>query len=131
MWMIFKGSVTSFFAGWMVSMMVGCASSPIAGKWQYSEGNTVIGLDIQGKETCELSLLRFVSSDLKRKCRYERNALHVKQDAQSPIEHYLIYLHDEQGRCDAFADFEFTHDTHANLITFLVGEAPFYMQKQP
>lgn len=125
--MILKGCV----AGLVVLMTAGCASNPVAGNWQYADGNTVIGLNLKGKEACELSLLRFVSSDLKRKCRYELNKMHVKKDAQSPIEHYLVYLHDEQGRCDAFADFEFTHDTHANLVTFLVGEAPFYMQKLP
>lgn len=112
-----------------MAAITGCASSPVSGNWKYSDGNTKIGLDLLDGEACELSLSRFVSQDLKRQCRYELNKMKVK-NAEAAQKSYLIYLHDDAGRCDAFADFEFIHDSNSGLLTFLVGDTPFYMQKQ-
>lgn len=124
------GTFLKVFAGvWVVVITAGCTSNPVVGDWRYSDGNTVIDLSVQDKEACELSLSRFVNKDLKRACRYELNKMKVKA-ADSPVQSYLVYLHDDAGRCDAFADFEFTHDVNSGLLTFLVGDTPFYMQQQ-
>ncbi|HEY7772408.1 MAG TPA: hypothetical protein VIC26_04450 [Marinagarivorans sp.] len=113
-------------------LLTGCASNPLEGQWQYSDGNTTIGLDLQDGERCELSLSRFVRDDLQRVCRYELNKYGVESgviDAKEDRERYLIFLHDDAGNCDAFADFEFAYDKEAGLVHFLVGDTPFAMQK--
>lgn len=115
-----------------LSLLAGCASNPLEGQWQYSDGNTTIGLDLQSDDRCELSLSRFVRDDLKRVCRYELNKYGVESgviNAETDRERYLIFLHDDAGNCDVFADFEFAYDKDAGLVHFLVGDTPFAMQK--
>lgn len=113
----------------VLSLLTACSSNPIQGRWQFSDGSTVIGLTLAGDDECELSLSRFIRDDLKKSCRYEPNK-EVTKSIDSEGQHgYLLFLKDEAGRCDVFPDFEFFHDEVAGLVTFLVGDTPFIMQK--
>ena len=111
-----------------VALTAGCVSNPLKGGWRYSDGNAVIGLEVKKGDECEIRLSRFLGKDLKKSCRYEPNKQAVSPSATSP-KSYLLYLRNDEGQCDVFADFEFIHDSQAGIVTFLVGDTPFKMQK--
>ena len=119
---------TLLMLGVALSSLAGCATNSLQGQWQYSDGNTMIGLNLQSEELCELSLSRFVRDDLKKTCRYETNKHDKVTDPKAP-QGYLVFLHDDAGNCDVFADFEFNYDRDAELLTFLVGDTPFVMER--
>ena len=114
--------------GVVLTSLGGCASNGMQGQWQYSDGNTTIGLGLHPKELCEISLSRFVRDDLKKTCRFELNK-HTKETDPKAPKNYLIFLHDDAGNCDVFADFEFNYENGADVLTFMVGDAPFVMEK--
>ncbi len=114
--------------GVVLTSLGGCATSGIPGKWQYTDGNTTIGLNLQAKELCEISLSRFVRDDLNKTCRFEKNKHTKEADPKAP-KRYLIFLHDDAGNCDVFADFEFSYAPGDDVLTFLVGDTPFVMEK--
>ena len=98
-------ALVSVFAG-------GCASNPMLGEWQYQHQATSIGLELKADEECNLSLDRFVKKNLKKSCRYEPNA-HASANNQGKS--YLVFLRDEEGHCDVFADFEFLYEEDPRL----------------
>lgn len=110
--------------------MTGCASNPMVGQWRFNDASgTSIGLAIGKEDECTLSLSRFLGKSSEKGCRYSLNERAASSDAEAPKK-YLVYLKDDNGQCDVFADFEFEHDKNAGILTFLVGETPFVMQKQ-
>lgn len=116
--------------GVILTMLAGCASNPLLGQWRYNdESGTSIGLALNKESECTLSLSRFLGKNSEKGCRYSINEARPITDPQAPKK-YLLYLKDDAGKCDVFADFEFEHDVGAGILTFLVGETPFVMQKQ-
>lgn len=114
----------------LAALMSGCASNPLVGEWRYNDPNgTSIGLALANEQECTLSLSRFLGKASEKGCRYSLNELEQSSEPEAPKK-YLVYLKDANGQCDVFADFEFEHDKNAGLVTFLVGETPFVMQKQ-
>lgn len=110
--------------------MSGCATNPLVGNWRYNDTTgTSIGLALDKEEECTLSLSRFLGKSSEKGCRYSLNERETVADPEAPKK-YLVYLKDDNGKCDVFADFEFEHDANAGILTFLVGETPFVMQKQ-
>lgn len=114
----------------LAMVTTGCASNPLVGKWRYNDtSGTSIGLELAKENECTLSLSRFLGKDSEKGCRYSLNEREARDDAEAPKK-YLVYLKDDSGKCDVFADFEFEHDKDAGILTFLVGDTPFVMQKQ-
>ncbi len=103
-----------------------CSHHPLTGEWKHQNKGIVIGLDLKRSDECNLKLSRFLGNTLEKGCRYERND---KAPNNSNGEHYLIFLRDETGHCDVFADFEFVYEEQADVISFLVGDTPFLMKK--
>jgi hypothetical protein len=103
-----------------------CASTGMKGQWRYEDANAIIGLNIKNKDSCELSMSRFMAEPLKKDCRFSTNKQAVAPEGKAA---YLIFLKDANGQCDVFADFEFVHDNAAQSLTLLVGDTPFEMKK--
>ena len=118
----------------LMTGLAGCASNNLVGRWTYEGDNVSIGLNIKDGETCELSLARFLAKDAQKDCRYSERKPPLNAatgDAKNENQkQYLLYLADESGHCDILPDFEFGVDTNAGLLTLLVGEQPFVMQKK-
>lgn len=125
-----KTAITAAGVTACTMIMTGCASNPLVGNWRYNDtSGTSIGLALEKKDECTLSLSRFLGKSSEKGCRYSLNERESLKDPEAPKK-YLVYLKDENGQCDVFADFEFEHDKNAGILTFLVGETPFVMQKQ-
>ncbi|MDZ7923451.1 MAG: hypothetical protein U5M23_05190 [Marinagarivorans sp.] len=118
----------------LMTGLAGCASNNLVGRWAYESDNVSIGLNIKDSEACELSLTRFLAKDAKKDCRFSERKPSLKPattDAENKNKkQYLLYLADDSGHCDILPDFEFDVDTKAGLLTLLVGEQPFVMQKK-
>lgn len=111
-------------------LLIGCTSQPLLGRWQYQKEATIISLDLQRGEECSLSLSRLTGKGVEKGCRYELEKYPAHDDAGDRIKSYLVFLKDDAGNCDVFADFSFWYEQEANVVTFLVGETPFVMQKR-
>ena len=111
--------------------LAGCASNPLVGQWRYNNASgTTVGLDLDEDEQCSLSMARFLGRDLEKGCRYSLNEQVTPDPKADEKASYLIYLKDDNGKCDVFADFEFDYDPNQGVVTFFVGDTPFVMQKQ-
>ena len=115
----------------LLASLTGCATNSLVGNWVYSGDNASIGLTIKDKETCELSLSRFLAKDAKKDCRYSESKKTLgATNNTADTKQYLIYLFDANGSCDILPDFEFGVDANAGLLTLYVGDEPFVMQKK-
>lgn len=90
----------------------------LTGTWLNDSDGTRVGLNLQPKGQCSMSIERSLSTRSERDCTYE------------PFEdRYLVFLLDDQGQCDGSADFEFIFRPELPLITLLVGDAQIYLNR--